>query len=83
MGKAPSRVRELKATGHKVHRIKVDENVGIVVTTHRDGGLLVTDIKGDELLWSLPDVIIVFCFRSSSPFDATLSIDLCTATSPL
>ncbi|KAI0821360.1 hypothetical protein BC629DRAFT_1460351 [Irpex lacteus] len=37
-----------------VHRIKVDEDVGIVITTHKDGGINVRDLYTDEVLWALP-----------------------------
>ena len=39
-----------------VHRIKVDEDVGIVITTHADGGLVVRDLELNEVLWGLPRV---------------------------
>lgn len=39
-----------------VHRIKADEDVGIVITTHADGGLVVRDMGTDEVLWGLPRV---------------------------
>lgn len=44
------------ATGTRVHRIKVDELYGYVITTSADGGLQVTDIAEDEVLWALPKV---------------------------
>ncbi|KAJ3549871.1 hypothetical protein NM688_g5135 [Phlebia brevispora] len=45
----------LIATDHPdVHRIKVDEEVGIVITTHADGGLVVRDMDTGEVLWGLP-----------------------------
>ena len=39
-----------------VHRIKVDEERGIVITTHQDGGLNVRDLETDAILWGLPRV---------------------------
>lgn len=39
-----------------VCRIKVDEERGIVVTTHDTGGLAVRDMDTGEVLWSLPQV---------------------------
>ena len=39
-----------------VHRIKIDEDVGIVITTHADGGLVVRDLDSGEVLWGLPRV---------------------------
>ncbi|EMD33102.1 hypothetical protein CERSUDRAFT_118157 [Gelatoporia subvermispora B] len=38
-----------------VHRIKVDEEVGILVTTNSFGGLTVSDANTDEVLWSLAE----------------------------
>lgn len=55
-GKAPSVVRELSATGTVVHRIKVDYELGFVITTRQTGGLFVCDIKNDRILWALPPV---------------------------
>jgi hypothetical protein len=45
---------------YDVHRIKVDEELGIVITTHKDGGINVRDLDTDELLWALPRVSEVF-----------------------
>ncbi|KAF8131488.1 hypothetical protein EV363DRAFT_1165258 [Boletus edulis] len=53
-GKAPSVVRELTATGTVVHRIKVDYELGFVITTCQIGGLFVCDIKSNRVLWALP-----------------------------
>lgn len=39
-----------------VHRIKVDEELGIIITTHQEGGLTVRDLDTNELLWALPPV---------------------------
>ncbi|KAJ7590823.1 hypothetical protein C8J56DRAFT_933972 [Mycena floridula] len=41
-------------TGREVHRIKVDERRGIILTTSRHGGLRVVEMHSDKLLWSLP-----------------------------
>ena len=41
---------------HRVHRIKVDEKVGLVMTTSSVGGLVVRDLESDEVLWELPKV---------------------------
>ncbi|KAI0090764.1 hypothetical protein BDY19DRAFT_992179 [Irpex rosettiformis] len=46
--------KELSADHRDVHRIKVDEEIGIVITTHKDGGINVRDIHTDEVLWALP-----------------------------
>ena len=42
--------------GSDVHRLKVDEKVGILITTHMLGGLSVTHLFSGVLLWSLPRV---------------------------
>ncbi|KIM47186.1 hypothetical protein M413DRAFT_440688 [Hebeloma cylindrosporum] len=39
---------------YRVHRIKVDEKAGIILTTSQVGGLLVRDLESDEVLWELP-----------------------------
>ena len=41
-----------------VHRIKIDEEIRIIITTHEDGGLVVRDMDTDEILWALPRVCI-------------------------
>ena len=41
---------------HMVHRIKVDELAGYIMTTSNKGGLLVTDLNEDRVLWALPQV---------------------------
>ncbi|KAG6830268.1 hypothetical protein H0H92_001534 [Tricholoma furcatifolium] len=38
-----------------VHRIKVDEKAGYILTTTSDGGLFVTDLQSNQELWSLPN----------------------------
>ncbi|KAL1676053.1 hypothetical protein EV122DRAFT_280451 [Schizophyllum commune] len=53
-GRAPAKSVSYTATGTRVHRIKVDELYGYVITTSADGGLQVTDIAEDEVLWALP-----------------------------
>lgn len=58
-GKAPSCVEELSASGTSVHRIKVDEDSGLVITTSQSGGLLVTGLKGNSPLWGLPPSHVV------------------------
>ncbi|KAF9237080.1 hypothetical protein BU15DRAFT_12876, partial [Melanogaster broomeanus] len=58
-GKGPSIVRELTATGTAVHRIKVDHEHGFVITTYQTGGLFVTDMKDDRVLWALPRTHVV------------------------
>lgn len=50
--------KTLSTQRNDVHRIKVDEEVGIVITTHQRGGLIVRDIDTDEILWALPKVSV-------------------------
>ncbi|KAK0213128.1 hypothetical protein DFS33DRAFT_1286692 [Desarmillaria ectypa] len=61
-GKSPSSARRLAyASLHRqdVHRIKVDEWAGIIITTYRNGGLAVADIATNRVLWSLPSLHVV------------------------
>ncbi|KAK0455503.1 uncharacterized protein EV420DRAFT_1336393 [Desarmillaria tabescens] len=61
-GKSPSSARRLAyASLHRqdVHRIKVDEWAGIIITTYRNGGLAVADIATNRVLWSLPSSHVV------------------------
>ncbi|EIW87328.1 hypothetical protein CONPUDRAFT_45080 [Coniophora puteana RWD-64-598 SS2] len=53
-GHAPVTPKELSAGGKSVHRIKVDEERRIVITTIQRGGLYVTDLDTNIVLWSLP-----------------------------
>ncbi|KAF8797521.1 hypothetical protein BYT27DRAFT_7344147 [Phlegmacium glaucopus] len=57
-GQGPSIVVEHKSTSlewtHMVHRIKVDELAGYIMTTSHQGGILVTDLNEDRALWALP-----------------------------
>jgi hypothetical protein len=56
-GKGPSNLIEHKSTLEaSVHRIKVDELAGYIMTTFDKGGLLVTDLNEGFTLWSLPQV---------------------------
>ncbi|KAJ3815188.1 hypothetical protein F5876DRAFT_31173 [Lentinula aff. lateritia] len=47
-GKASSHYVSYAGSGSKVHRIKVDEQAGFIITSLRDGGLLVTDLADDQ-----------------------------------
>ncbi|EDR04773.1 uncharacterized protein LACBIDRAFT_303972 [Laccaria bicolor S238N-H82] len=59
LGNAPSRiVRHHTSPNRRVHRIKVDELAGFIITTSQSGGLAVTDINTDQLLWSLPETYV-------------------------
>ncbi|KAF7316564.1 F-box domain-containing protein [Mycena indigotica] len=57
LGKAASSVTFYPATGPNVHRIKVDEHRGLIVTTAgaRDPRLRVVDMNTGELVWALPE----------------------------
>ncbi|KAJ3534905.1 hypothetical protein NMY22_g6722 [Coprinellus aureogranulatus] len=50
----PQKAARVIPSMQQVHRIKVDEKNGFVLTTHTDGGLVVTDIQTKEILWCLP-----------------------------
>ncbi|KAG5722788.1 hypothetical protein E4T56_gene8572 [Termitomyces sp. T112] len=54
-GIGPSKITVHQGTGKNVHRIKVDEKAEYILTTSITGGLLVTDLQDDRVLWSLPD----------------------------
>ncbi|PPQ66349.1 hypothetical protein CVT24_007186 [Panaeolus cyanescens] len=59
IGKGPSSVvqyQKHRDSEHyrRVHRIKVDEKAGYLINTSQIGGLAVTDLETDEILWSLP-----------------------------
>jgi hypothetical protein len=53
-GRGPSAIKKYTDTGDGVHRIKVDEDAGYIITTSQLGGLCVTDLTRNERLWSLP-----------------------------
>lgn len=55
-GKRPIEIATINGGGNFVHRIKVDEMAGYILTTSSAGGLFVTDLATDEVLWSLPSV---------------------------
>lgn len=44
------------SAGRRVHRVKVDEQKGIVIASHSTGGISVSDLKTDTLLWELGSV---------------------------
>jgi hypothetical protein len=58
--KGPSTIHPYTAPGSSVHRIKVDEKAGYILTTTSDGSLTVTDLEENAVLWSLPRVRIAF-----------------------
>ena len=49
-------LRLLVEASGDVHRIKVDEERGLIITTHTSGGLTVTDMETEQVLWSLAPV---------------------------
>lgn len=55
-GEAASFVTSHRCAGDNVHRVKVDEQRGFIVTTSWNGGLVVADLSDDKVLWSLPEV---------------------------
>ncbi|KAK7030833.1 hypothetical protein VNI00_013941 [Paramarasmius palmivorus] len=62
-GLAPSRLVKYTATGRSVHRIKVDEINGFIITSYTDRasratGLIVSDMSKDDVLWSLPTTYV-------------------------
>ncbi|TEB26672.1 hypothetical protein FA13DRAFT_1816688 [Coprinellus micaceus] len=50
----PKTIGKVVPSMKNVHRIKIDERNGFMLTTHRDGGLVVADIQTKEILWCLP-----------------------------
>ncbi|KAH9974812.1 hypothetical protein BGW80DRAFT_158313 [Lactifluus volemus] len=57
-GKGRVVARLLSPPNHNVHRIKVDEEVGICITTHTFGGLSVVHLFSSIFLWGLPQVYV-------------------------
>ncbi|KZP28040.1 hypothetical protein FIBSPDRAFT_947948 [Athelia psychrophila] len=58
-GREQPSVRVLSSSGSTVHRIKIDENRGLVITTLEHGGVVVNDLDKNEVLWSLPQSHVV------------------------
>jgi hypothetical protein len=57
-GKSSSKILGWKKMQSAVHRIKVDEEQGLIITTHRHGGLYVTDMDANQnVIWALPRVM--------------------------
>ncbi|THH20205.1 hypothetical protein EUX98_g8626 [Antrodiella citrinella] len=52
-GQGPVASNVYSSAGNGVHRIKVDEKEGIVITSHSLGGIKVSDLETDTLLWEL------------------------------
>jgi hypothetical protein len=81
--KGPSTITPHTATGTSVHRIKVDEKAGYILTTKFDGGLTVTDLEEEVVLWSLPKVRIAFPTSTSTtnkPFNRLMFAVMHTAS---
>ncbi|KAF9817060.1 hypothetical protein IEO21_03642 [Rhodonia placenta] len=53
LGKGELSTRSYCTNDRDVHRIKVDEDRGLLITSYVDGGIRVTDTKTDERLWAL------------------------------
>ena len=73
-----------------VHRIKTDELAGYILMTFDKGGLLVTDLNDDFILWSLPPLQYVIKFSTLLPFNlysphityiSDMSVNMLTLTS--
>ena len=58
-GRGPSKTKAHRSAGASAYRIKVDDHRGIMIVTSRAGGLLVTDLTEDRVLWSLPEASIL------------------------
>jgi hypothetical protein len=56
IGRGSSSIQVHQQTGTSVHRFKVDEDAGFIIATSDGGGLVVTDITKDKVVWSLPPV---------------------------
>ncbi|KAJ7292712.1 hypothetical protein C8J57DRAFT_1266839 [Mycena rebaudengoi] len=56
-GAASSSVTAHRYAGDDVHRLKVDEERGFIITTSSQGGLNVVDLHRDEILWMLPKYV--------------------------
>lgn len=72
LGRGSAWCKEFAGDHDDVHRIKIDEERGIVITTHQDGGLNVRDLDTDEILWALPRVSFpaqTFSRFAKSPVD--------------
>jgi hypothetical protein len=54
LGMGPSALTTHLHIGTDVHRLKVDEQRGFIITTHQEGGLCVSDITEQVILWALP-----------------------------
>ncbi|KZT25603.1 hypothetical protein NEOLEDRAFT_1178380 [Neolentinus lepideus HHB14362 ss-1] len=53
LGRGPSAIGTVPTAGSWVHRIKVDEGQGLVITTYAVGGLVVSDTSNRGVIWSL------------------------------
>lgn len=64
------------STGNDVHRFKLEEEHRFVITTHRNGGLRVTSMEDDTLLFELPVVSVSLSNRNALDSDY---LGLCAA----
>ncbi|KAI0665664.1 hypothetical protein C8Q78DRAFT_985901 [Trametes maxima] len=53
-GKGTATLKVYGCQPYDIHRIKVDEKHGLVITTHEYGGLTVFDMETSQVLWRLP-----------------------------
>ena len=56
IGRRPVRHATMSCLKDMVHRFKIDEEQGTVISTHMSGGLSVASIVDDTILWALPKV---------------------------
>lgn len=59
----PLNVRN-RSSYRRVHRIKIDEKAGLIMTTSAVGGLVVRDLESDKVLWELPVVRLASMLHS-------------------
>ncbi|EKM53433.1 uncharacterized protein PHACADRAFT_197864 [Phanerochaete carnosa HHB-10118-sp] len=58
LGRGAAWCRGLAEAHDDLHRIKIDEERGFLITTHQDGGLNVRDLETDTNLWSFPPAYV-------------------------
>ncbi|CAL1711315.1 unnamed protein product [Somion occarium] len=57
-GRGTATIKTFNSPTRNVHRLKVDERNGILLTTHSQGGLRVSDLETDNILWGLPETYV-------------------------
>lgn len=73
-------MKEFLSPGNAVHRIKIDDQAGYIITTAGHGGVVVADLYEDEVLWSLPEARsdVDFYIGNQSKADLGVRSRLCT-----